>query len=161
MAVFARAAEPESGSPSVPRFRRQLAAGVPARDGAFVRQHRSRGPQRVRYPQRGLHVLERTARQALRNREYLRQRLPPCDGRKQKSPWIARARQFLDGNFVSEPDLSGHARFVDSGEFTGQPSAAAAAECAAASREHDWAGYLDSSDFGPGPNDQPPSQSTL
>ena len=37
-----------AGHAAVPRLRRQPAAGVPARDGAVLREHHARGPQRAR-----------------------------------------------------------------------------------------------------------------
>ena len=47
--------EPVSG------FRRQPAPGVAPRDGAVLRQHRARGPERARSADGGLHVRQRTA----------------------------------------------------------------------------------------------------
>ena len=55
-------------------LRRQPAAGVPARDRAVLRQHRARGPQHPRSADGRLHVRQRTAGQALRDPECVRQR---------------------------------------------------------------------------------------
>ena len=65
----AAAAEPASSrpNPDLPGLRRQPAAGVPARDGAVLREHHARRPQRARSADRRLHVRERAAGQALRH----------------------------------------------------------------------------------------------
>ena len=68
--------EPQARHPAVPGLRRQPAPGVPARDGAVVREHAERGPQRARSAARRLHVRQRAAREALRHSERLRQPLP-------------------------------------------------------------------------------------
>ena len=54
------------GPAPVPRLRRQPAAGIPAGDGAPLRERPARGPQRARPPEVGLHLPERAPGQALR-----------------------------------------------------------------------------------------------
>ena len=57
----------EPGRADVPGFRRQPAPGVPARDGAVLREHRAGRPQRARSAAGELHVRQRAAGQALRH----------------------------------------------------------------------------------------------
>ena len=75
-------AEPEkhsAGLSDVPGFRRQSAPGDEARNGAVLRQHHQRKPQRHRFAERGLHVCERASGAALRHSERLWHRLPAGD----------------------------------------------------------------------------------
>ena len=62
---------------AVPGLRRQPAGGVPARDGAVLRERAARGSQRPRSARRRLHVRQRAAGAPLRDSERLRQPLPP------------------------------------------------------------------------------------
>ena len=66
-----------AGPAAVPGLRRQPPAGLPAGDGAVLREHPARGPQRARPAARELHVPQRTAGEALRHPARLRQPLPP------------------------------------------------------------------------------------
>ena len=66
-----------AGPAAVPRFRRQPAAGVPAGNGAVLREHPARGPQRARSARGRLHVPQRAAGEALRHSARVRQPLPP------------------------------------------------------------------------------------
>ena len=66
-----------AGHAAVPGLRRQPAPGVPAGDGALLRQHPARGSQRARSAARRLHVPQRAAGEALRHPARVRQPLPP------------------------------------------------------------------------------------
>ena len=82
-AAVAAPAQPgldDAGRATVSRLRRQPAAGVPPGNGAVLRERPARGPQRARSAQGGLHVSERTARQALRHSARVRQPVPPRVG---------------------------------------------------------------------------------
>src|SRR5205823_2920654 len=80
---------------------------------------------------------QRTAGQALRNPERLRQRLPPCDGR-EVPPGPARSRQLLDNHVGAEPDFAGDARFVDSRKSAWKPPAVPSTERASAAGKYEW-----------------------
>ena len=59
-----------------PGLRRQSAAGVSPGNGALLRKHPARGSERARSAERELHVRQRTAGQALRHPECVRQPVP-------------------------------------------------------------------------------------
>ena len=91
--------EPVSG------FRRQPAPGAAPRDGAVLRQHRPRGPQRAGSADGRLHVRQRTARQALRDSERVRAAVPARDARagSRHAPRPARQGRAADGRRRSRP----------------------------------------------------------
>src|SRR5207237_538905 len=66
-----------AGPPPLPRRRRQSAAGLSARDGAFFRERCARGPKRARPLEGGLHLPQRTPREPLRHPTCLRRALSP------------------------------------------------------------------------------------
>ena len=117
---------------AVPRLRREPAAGVPAGDGAVLRDDRARGSQRAR-PAGGTYtfVNERLARHYGIPNVYGShfRRVELTDERSARRP--ARTGQHPDGDVVSEPDVAGAARQVDSREHPRRAAAAAAAERAA------------------------------
>ena len=132
MAVPPQPAGPPARQHGVSGFRRQPAAGVPARDRAVLRQHHARRPQRARPARRELHVRQRAAGAALRHSERLREPVPAGDADRRESPRAARPGKRPDGDVVSEPDLAGSSRQVDPGKHSRHAAAAAAAECAGA-----------------------------
>ena len=73
----------ERGSPTKTSFRNSTTtcARRSAGDGAACRKRHARGPQRVRPPDGGLHVRERTSRATLRHPACLRQPVPARAGR--------------------------------------------------------------------------------
>ena len=76
----------------VSRLRRQPAPGVPARDGAVLREHHPRGPQRPRPADGRLHVRQRAAGAPLRHPEHLRQPVPPRDASPTRRARVCSAR---------------------------------------------------------------------
>ena len=66
----------DAGHAAVPRFRRQSSPVLPQGNGAVLRKHHARRPQRPRSAERQLHVCQRAAREALRHSECLWQPLP-------------------------------------------------------------------------------------
>ena len=99
-----------------PDFGEGLRQGVPARDGAAVRQRATRGPQRPRPAGRRLHLRRRAARTALRHPERARQPLPPRAARRRGAGRPARPRQHPDRDLLRQPDVAGEPRQVGAGE---------------------------------------------
>ena len=81
VAVLAESAGDLAGWRVLSRLGRRAAAEFPARDGTVLRKHHAGGSQRRRSVDRGLHVPQRAARQALRHPQYLRIPFPPRDAR--------------------------------------------------------------------------------
>ena len=109
-------------------FDRTLRAAMVQETQLFFESQVSRRPSRPGTAARGLYVSERAARAALRNRGHLRE--SSAAGHAQRPPAIrfARAGQPAHGHLVSEPDVGGAARQVDSGEPARLAAAAAPAE---------------------------------
>ena len=76
--------EPPARRGRLPGLRRQPAPGPAARNGAALREHRARGPERARPAQRELHVPERAAGAPLRHPERLRRPVPPRRGSRRR-----------------------------------------------------------------------------
>ena len=127
------ASQPELGR--VPGLRRQPAPGVPARDGAVLREHHARGPQRLDLLTRRLHVRQRAAGAALRHPEHLRQPVPP----RRRSTDEARKGllgqgQRPRGDLACRPHVAGVRGKWVLENLLGTAAAAAAARRAAARR---------------------------
>ena len=84
VAAPAQSRRDHSGHASVPGLRRQSPAGLPAGDGALLRQHPARGSERARSVARELHVRQRTAGEALRHPARVWQPLPAHDARRRQ-----------------------------------------------------------------------------
>ena len=117
-----------------PNFDNELRQAFRTGDGAVLREHHARRPQRPRSDQRRLHVRERAAGAALRHPERLRQPLPPRDADERRAPRPARPGQHADGDVVSEPHVAGAARQVHPREHPRHAAAGAAAERAGTCR---------------------------
>ena len=101
----------------VPGLRRQPAAGVAPRNGAVLRQHPAREPQRARAADGGLHVRQRAAGPPLRDSERVRQPLPARDDSPMRNRrGLLGQASILCRDLAPQPDVAGVARQVDSGK---------------------------------------------
>ena len=133
VAVSAQPRRRGAESAAVSRLRRQPAAGLPARDGTLLSEHRAGEPQRPRPARRRLHVPQRARRQALRRSERLRRSVPTrLAARRQRAPRTARAGQHSHGDVALDAHVAGAARQVDPRQHHGHAAAAAARQCSAA-----------------------------
>ena len=135
VAAAAEPAEHPAGQRHLPGLRRQPPAGVPARDRAALRQRHPGGSQRRRPADRGLHLRQRAAGQALRHSERVRQSLPAGARHRGGQEGPARQGRGPDGHVARQPHVSGRARQVDPRQHPGHAPAPAAAARAGAGRE--------------------------
>ena len=127
----------DARSAALSRLRRQPAAGLPPGNRTVLRECSARRSQRARPAEGGLHLSERTARQALRNSPRLRQPLPPRRaGQGQQARRVAAPGKHSDGDVLCHAHFAGDSRQVDSGEYSRDAAAATAAERAGAERQH-------------------------
>ena len=135
VAVAAAAARHRAGSVPLSRLRRHAGAGLPARGGAVLRQHRARRPAGSGPADRQLHVRQRAAGAALRHPERQGHQLPARDaGRRQPAARPARQGRDSHRDGVPEPHLAGRARQVGAAERARRAAARAAARRARACR---------------------------
>src|SRR5262249_15013125 len=67
----------------------------------------------------------------LRHAKYLRKPIPACKGPQRSATRTARPGQYFDGHVVSQSDVAGRARKMDSDQSFGCAAVTAAAQCAA------------------------------
>ena len=130
----ARSRRDGAAAAALSRLRRSASSGDAARSRAAVRHDRARGSQRPRAADRGLHVRQRAAREALRHQEHLRQPVPARDARPGHGSAAGPARQGrVPGHDVEAgTHVAGHARQVGDDEPARHAAAVAAGRRAAA-----------------------------
>ncbi len=137
VALPAQPEEPAAELAGVPRLRRQPASGVPARNRAVLPEHPAGRQKRPRPAERRLHVPQRTAREALRRAQHLRQPLSSRHARRRCAQGAPRQGRHPDGHFARGQDLAGRARQVGARQPSERAGAADAEQRAAAQRRRE------------------------